>query len=1240
MILKALSPLQSLIPSYRKVKPTRSQIERFKAGLMGLLDGIDENESEEHNKNDLGDFLKATFYQPQFYINTRGRYDLVIHNGQDSRSTPGVIIEVKKPGNRTEMIQPDNLNVKAFHELILYYLRERITNNNLEIRHLIATDVYQWYIFDAAFFEKTFTQDKAFVRQFNDFEAGRLSGNTTDFFYSSIAESFVAGIAQEIEFACFDFRDYDTVLRNADKADDSKLIGLYKVLSPEHLLKLPFLNDSNTLDKGFYTELLHIIGLTEIKSGSKKLIQRRKEGDRDAGSFIENTIVQLDSRDKISRLQRPSQYGETHEEQVFNVALELVITWLNRILFLKLLEAQLIRYHRDDPAFGFLNCSMIEGYDDLDNLFFRVLARKTDERDPDMARLFSKVPYLNSSLFEPTELEHVTIFISNLQDHALLPILSSTVLKDSTGKRRSGNLNGLRYLFGFLDAYDFAGEGSEDIQEENKTLINASVLGLIFEKLNGYKDGSYFTPGFITMYMCRETIRRAVVEKFNEATPGPSPLKKGKYKTLTDVYNAIGIDFDRGQANAIVNSLKICDPAVGSGHFLVSALNEIIAIKSELKILMDKEGRVLRDYEVKVANDELIVTCEDGSLFEYNPGNNESRRVQETLFHEKQTIIENCLFGVDINPNSVKICRLRLWIELLKSAYYLTPRPPLLNGEGELETLPNIDINIKCGNSLISRYALDADIRQALKKSRWNIDSYRAAIMTYRNATGKEEKRAMEQLIASIKNDFEMEVAANDKRVILLKKLNGELYNLTNQTSLFDMTKKEKDEWTRKVKDLTIRIQKLETELEEIKNNRIYENAFEWRFEFPEVLNDDGDFTGFDVVIGNPPYGVSIEDKEREVLISDIGKVPDFEIYYWFINKANLLLKSHGQLSYIIPNSLIFNVFAQNYRLCIFDNWHFNEVLDCSEFNIFSDATVRNIIIMLRKDKNGKEIPYRNTYNVKNFQELINNPQLVVNKEVITKNNQNWGLLFKLNNDIISSISKIRRFKPLSDYFDVSQGYIPYRTSDLIVKYGEEQGKKITKERLWHSNKRPNTEYKQELFGRNITKYSYIKTESYVWYGKHVACYVDPKFFNSKRLLVREITNPTIIACLIEEELVNDPQLISIINKLYINIDLEYLWAILNSRLATFYHFNSSPKATKGVFPKILIYDINHFPIPVNINKNIEKQINKLVNEIMLVKKRNILTDTINIENQIDSLVYELYGLTEEEIKIIEESVR
>jgi hypothetical protein len=819
MNLNIISIRNSINKAFLKVKPNRTQIEKFKENILNLYDQINESESEEFHKNIISAFLKDTYYSPNHYVNTKGRTDLVIHNGKDSNSSVGVLIETKKPSNKSEMPSKENLNSKAVQELILYFLRERITNKNLEVKHLIVTNIYEWFVFNASEFDRLFAQNKKLVKQFTDFEEGRLSESKTNFFYKQIAEPFLNELKSEISFTWFDIRDYEKTMRKNDKLDDKKLVALFKLFSPENLLKLPFINDSNSLDKRFYSELLHIIGLidTKAKEGNKKLIKRKEEIDRDAGSLIENTITILKYEDCLSQI-KASDYGTNQDEQLFNVALELVITWINRVLFLKLLEGQLVKYHGGDKSYKFLSFERIPDFDALNKLFFQVLAIKENERSELVKNKFGNIPYLNSSLFEPNDLEHKTVRVSNLEDEYTLPLLSTTVLKDKTGKRLNVELNSLEYLFNFLDAYDFASEGAEDIQEENKTIINASVLGLIFEKINGYKDGSFFTPGFITMYMCRETIRRAIVQKFNET-------KNWNCKNTDDLYDKIE---DRKEANEIINSLKICDPAVGSGHFLVSALNEIIAIKNDLKILSDLEGKRLKEYQVEVVNDELVVTDEDGELFEYSPKNKESQRIQETLFHEKQTIIENCLFGVDINPNSVKICRLRLWIELLKNAYYKS-------GTEDLETLPNIDINIKCGNSLISRYTLDADIKKALKKSKWSIDSYHLAVMTYRNAKSKEEKRSMEKLINEIKNDFESEIAANDKRVLKLNKLKGELFVLTNQHSLFDQSKREKAAWDKKVKKSTTDIQKLESDLEEIRTNKMYENAFEWRFEFPEV---------------------------------------------------------------------------------------------------------------------------------------------------------------------------------------------------------------------------------------------------------------------------------------------------------------------------------------------------------------------------------------------------------------------
>ncbi|MCK9437444.1 MAG: Eco57I restriction-modification methylase domain-containing protein [Synergistaceae bacterium] len=1216
MELQDLKPRKVLNKAFLKVKPNRTEIEIFKSNLIKLLGKIDEIEREENQKNHLRDFLRDTYYKENHEINTKDTKDLVIHHGKTNKTDVGVIIEAKRPSNKSEMIKIDEINKRAFHELILYYLRERITEKNINVKHLIISNVYEWFIFDENIFERIFAQNKKLVKQFQDFEA---SSKTTDVFYKEIAEPFVSEIKHKIEFAYFDIREYEKPLRNDDKKDDNKLIALFKLLSPEHLLKLPFTNDSNSLDKRFYGELLHIIGLTETKDGSKKIIERNKEGERNTGSFLENAIIQLDSLDKISRLENPSQFGATLQERLFSVGLELSITWINRILFLKLLEAQLVTYHKGDKSFEFLSTEKIKDYDDLNSLFFQVLARKQNERNEDVKTSFSKVPYLNSSLFEPTDIEHSTLFISQLRNDKAIPLYSQTVLKDDKGKKRTGELNPLEYLFAFLNAYDFTSEGSEEIQEDNKTLINASVLGLIFEKINGYKDGSFFTPGFITMYMCRETIRKSVIQKFNET-------KGWNCTDINSLYDKID---DQSEANKIVNDIKICDPAVGSGHFLVSALNEMIAIKSDLKILQDRESRRLKEYHFEVVNDELIVTDEDGELFEYNPTNKESQRIQETLFHEKQTIIENCLFGVDINPNSVKICRLRLWIELLKNAYY--------KNETELETLPNIDINIKCGNSLISRFSIDSDLSKALKSSKWSIDSYRIAVDTYRNAQSKEQKHEMEKLIATIKSNFKTNIDNPFKKKIsnARAKVDKIAFNINTQKQWGEkINKKIFSDLEKATKNL----RKLEEERDSIEANIIYENAFEWRFEFPEVLDDNGDFIGFDIIIGNPPYGVSIKGNERKHLVENVSKVPDYEIYYWFIDRSFSILKEKGISSYIIPNSILFNVFAQNYRLSLFDKWNIEELLDCTEFDIFEDATVRNVIFQFIKNDLACQLSYKPTNEISSFEELSLRERITIDKSIAETNNQNWGLVFKLSNNVLGLIQKIKTSHILSDNYDATQGYIPYRKSDLIKIYGKEKAESIVKNREWHSNSKVNEEYKEEIFGESIGKFNYKKTGSYVWYGKHLATYVDPKYFNQKRLLIREITNPGIIACIVEEEFVNDPQIISVIQKNEL-FPVEYLWAILNSKLATFYHFNSSPKATKGAFPKILVYDVNNFPLPKDISEADKESIVKIANEILTKKHADCDFDSSELEEQIDRIIYKMYELSTDDIELIENTL-
>lgn len=1251
MQLKPLKPTEALNKAFRKVKPNRADMEGFKAHLIVLLNRIEDakGEREEHHKNLVADFLKDTYYKDRHFINTKDSKDQVIHLDNSSKSDVGVIIEAKKPGNKAEMVTVEKLNAKAFQELLLYYLRERIKQGNTSLRHLVITNIHEWFIFDAQLFERLFAEDKKLVREFTDFDEGRAGGGSTDFFYKSIAAPFIDGITLEVTFTHFDLRNYDRPLRNADKADDTKLIGLFKLLSPEHLLKLPFVNDSNSLDKRFYAELLHILGLEETKDGGKKVIGRKAEGQRNDGSLLENAIIEMDGMDKLTRLHNPGQFGATRQERLFNVGLQLSITWMNRILFLKLLEAQLVSYHKGDASYRFLNSERIRGYDELNRLFFHVLAKRREERNASV-RDFDKVPYLNSSLFEASDLEQDILSINMLSPDTELPIHSGTVLKDARGKKQTGQMPTLNYLLAFLDAYDFSSEGGEEIQEDNKTLINASVLGLIFEKINGYKDGSFFTPGFITMYMCKETLRRAVVQKFNEA-------KGWKCQNLDELYDLIE---DRKEANTIVNSLRICDPAVGSGHFLVSALNELIAIKSDLRILQDRQGLRLKEYRVEVVNDELTITDEDDRLFAYNPNSKESQRVQETLFHEKQTLIENCLFGVDINPNSVKICRLRLWIELLKNAYYAT--------NGELETLPNIDINIKVGNSLISRFALDADLGKALKKSKWTISSYRLAVDTYRNAKSKDEKRAMEELIATIKGDFRSEIAHNDKRVKRLRTVSGELTTMSTQTQLFEMSKAEKTAFNKRVAELAAESKKLEAELEAIKSNKIYENAFEWRFEFPEVLNENGDFVGFDVVIGNPPY-------IRQEAFSDLkGHLAErfktyagtADLFVYFVELSLNLLRKQGDFVFIIPNKWMRAGYGKAMRefvkgQCIV------QILDFGDLPVFEEATTYPCIIQLQKAAPASSFVAVNVDTL-DFVEDMRGYLDEYRMEVLTNElpEQGWTLTDSRTQKLLAKLRDIGT--PLGEYVHgkIYRGVLTGLNEAFVIDAE-------TRDRLIAEDAKSAEVIKPFLAGRDIKRYQVPKADKYLlftrrgididaypavkghleqyrkqlepkpkdylgtnWSGRKPGSYKWYEIQDSVDYFMEfekvKISLPDIA---IQSEALIDCSGAYCVNTAYIiPVDDKPLLALLNSSLLLFFYSNLTSTIQGGYFRFIRQY-LEQLPI-IDLSDNDRAKLEGLVTRIIDLRTTDPKADVSALEGEIDGLVYGLYGLSEDEVRVVE----
>ena len=368
-------------------------------------------------------------------------------------------------------------------------------------------------------------------------------------------------------------------------------------------------------------------------------------------------------------------------------------------------------------------------------------------------------------------------------------------------------------------------------------------------------------------------------------------------------------------------------------------------------ILVDVNGKRIRkqDYTFAIENDELIVTDSENNLFTYNPCNEESRRMQETLFREKKLIIENCLFGVDINPNSVKICRLRLWIELLKNAYYTQS-----SNYQYLETLPNIDINIKCGNSLVYRFNLEDSIKSVLRETGITIKQYKNGVAKYKNAQDKEEKKELEILISEIKSKLKTEIGQKEPKRVKLNRYRAELNDLLTP-QLFEFTKKEQKERQKRIEFLHRGIKVLEDYFQEICSNKIYLGAFEWRLEFPEVLDDEGNFIGFDCIIGNPPY-IQLQSIEHDADILERMEYETYartgDIYCLFYEQGMNVLKENGCLCYITSNKWMRAGYGENLRNYFATKTNPTLLVDFAGVKIFDAATVEANILLTNKEAN------------------------------------------------------------------------------------------------------------------------------------------------------------------------------------------------------------------------------------------------------------------------------------------------
>ncbi|EAH7168151.1 Eco57I restriction-modification methylase domain-containing protein [Campylobacter jejuni] len=1239
-------------PYYRKKQIMQNEFDIFNKALMQYLERLESSQSENEDylvANALSPFLTMLNFKTHIKTKQKGKSEIDLSISKDEFSKDlEVLIEAKKP-NSKEFITHTKVNSKALHETILYYFRNR--EYSFSLKFIIITDFYKFYIFKISEFEELFYKNPSFKKLFEEFcNPNSLFKGNTEEFYKEVAK-LIENSKENLKGFLIDL----TFLKDKQKSNFKNLASIYKTFHRDFLLSEFNPNDANSLNNAFYKELLYILGLCESKQNSKLIIAKSEESKEEQGTFYTAINSKL-------------------KEENFETILKLLILWLNRILFLKLIESNLVRFN-DDKNLKFLNFKKIPDFDKLSELFFEVLAKEKSTRKKSE---FAYLPYLNSSLFEKQSIEN-TLEISSLSNDLKLFYYKNTVLKDDKCKAKKGQVGLLEYLFEFLDSFDF---GSDDEQSEilsQKELISSSVLGNVFEKLNGYKEGSFYTPSFITSYMCKESITKVVLDKFNAQFDLDA-------KNINELRKSLRKE-DKKAQKELLNSIKICDPAVGSGHFLVSALNVMLSIYDELNLFNE-------EFYLEVQNDEILITNHKGEFIKYKrpkTPKDKAHLIQQELFHTKKDIIENNLFGVDINPNSCEITKLRLWIELLKHSFYQSFDD---GNYHDLKTLPNIDINIKCGNSLVSYFETGKslshypNIKERINKYKRIVKDYKEGFYTDKSHINQEIKN----LKISFKNfcfadKFKKEMKGfNDKCEKYSKKYGNFLavddenlkFFVSANLTLFDFDEKE----------ATKEFANLKKEYDNIFNLES-NHPFEWRFEFPEILDDDGNFKGFDLIIGNPPY---IKENDNKELFANTKKLRTYQgkmdIWYHFVGRGFDILKNNGYLAFIATNNWVTNSGAKKLRNIVLEESQILSLVDFSSFMVFDSASIQTMIMQFQKIKPPKNYEfhfakittqtpiYEDAINLLKNEKTQNNEILKINltpKKFIdktlnfTKSDyeelfnkiQKYGKFYLEEKEVANGIHPHYDFinnRINSNHnfaFKIGQGIfglseeekeklkLTKLENNLVKPYYDTQNflkfffKKNNHQWLIYTNssfKNPNSMDDYPNLKKHLDKFQNVITSDNKPYGLHRAR--DEKFFTG---------SPRIVAL---RKCVGEPKFSYVDFDCYVSatfyviktqrINVKYLTTILNSKLIAFWLKHKGKMQGNN-------YQIDKEPllnIPIvtinSKNQKIADELINLVDEILKVKEQDKNANTQELENKINSLVYKLYNLNEEEIKTIE----
>lgn len=838
-------------------------------------------------------------------------------------------------------------------------------------------------------------------------------------------------------------------------------------------------------------------------------------------------------------------------------------------------------------------------------------------------KYFMPIPFLNGGLFEcldyksktKDERKYIDGFTSTKSKQPSVPNYlffsedrSINLNKDYGTSNKNYNVRG---LIKTLSLYNFTIDESDP--NDADVALDPELLGKVFENLLASYNpetantarkstGSYYTPRPIVDYMVDESLKQYFKTHLgiNDIDNKLNILFSGEDQT-----NPFNTD-ETKKLVALIDSLRVVDPAVGSGAFPMRILNRLVFLLHKL----DPDNSLWKQSQIEG----IKKSVKDVTL--------QRRFIEETerKFKEKNPdygrklyLIEKCIYGVDIQQIAVEIAKLRFFISLLVDEKV---------ENGEIEPLPNLDFKLMQGNSLISSFAgIDFSMNSENEDNLFDFDErYKQLInefeelkSQYQNEPDVHKKRKLrDEIDAKLLEIFEEKLKQHYPQFKEIESKYG------GRKEIIESEKK------KLFKKIGIDLDQAEQDLIAYTEGRKQKDFFLWDVYFAEVFAEKG---GFDIAIGNPPY-VLLQEKVRNDLQLEYFRksynVASYKVdlYHLFYEKSITIMNQRGVLSFISPSNFLSNNYTNSLRRFLLSRTELIRIINIDS-KVF-EAEVNNAVIIcqVNSDKNKKACFY-SASNIENFvpQKLYDLSQ----REIIKDKD---CLLVPLTDIGFLSISKKieATSKPLSDF--------------AFVKFGMQlrNRKKFTSDVLESPSKSQLTKFHKKCFtGSDISNYVVTYNNLYCFFNikaKRGGCWDEQFHFAKPKILVRQIGVTPIVGI----ETFGYPVLNSAFMIVCKNsANSYYLLGLLNSRLLQFYWLNKFGDKREQ-FPKIKGGYLELLPIKFS-TESINEKLLKLVVKIVNAKQQNPSADTKHLEDQIDIMVYKLYNLTYEEVKIIDPEI-